>query len=414
MSTEAYIAWVRMSLFRSLLVLAVIAAIAGSAGPARADTGFDQWVRSFWPTASAAGISADTYNRAFAGLTPDASVIEKANYQPEFTKSVADYLNAAVSEKRIAKGREMLQRHSGILDAIEAKTGVSRYVVVSIWGMESYYGEVLDNPKIVKSTIRSLATLAYKGGRRAKFGKQQLIAALKILQAGDVTPQAMVGSWAGAMGHTQFIPTTYLAYAVDFDGDGKRDIWGSIPDALGSTANYLRVSKWTPGKTWGYEVTLPPGFNYALADDTARPIGDWAAMGVKRTFGRQFPRPADRATLLLPAGARGPAFLMLPNFRAILRYNNANSYAIAVGHLADRLAGGGPFAQAFPDEPPLNSAAKQELQRLLSRSGFDTGGIDGRIGPRTRAAIRAYQTRSGLPADGHANLALLQHLRRGG
>jgi len=401
---------------RPLLALAIaIVTIVAAVGQVRADAGFDAWVRSFWPTARDAGISADVYNRAFTGMTPDPKVIELANRQPEFTRSVADYLDSAVSAKRIATGQEMLRRHSGLLDAVEAKTGVSRYVVVAIWGMESSYGEVLDNPEIVRSTIRSLATLAYAGGRRSKFGQSQLLAALKILQNGDIHPGAMTGSWAGAMGHTQFIPTTYLAYAVDFDGDRRRDIWQSVPDALGSTANYLRVSKWTPGKTWGYEVALPAGFDYALADDsTMRPIREWTAMGISRTHGRAFPRGDDMAYLAVPGGAKGPAFLMLGNFKSILRYNNAVSYALAVGHLADRLAGGAPFATPMPDEKPMSPVQKSELQQLLTSNGFDTGGIDGRIGPMTKAAIRAYQSRAGLPPDGFAGYSLLERLRRGG
>ncbi|MEJ8573848.1 lytic murein transglycosylase [Microbaculum marinum] len=401
----------RAALVSGLAVLALSLATAA----ATADAGFDQWVKSFWPTARDAGISSEVYNRAFAGMTPDPKVLELANRQPEFTRSVADYMSSAVSAQRVETGQEMLRRYGGVLDAIEAKTGVSRYVVVAIWGMESSYGAVLDNPDIVRSTIRSLATLAYAGGRRSEFGQSQLLAALKILQNGDISPDQMTGSWAGAMGHTQFIPTTYLAYAVDFDGDGRRDIWNSIPDALGSTANYLRASKWTSGKTWGYEVELPPGFDYSLSDeDAARPLRDWAAMGVRRTYGREFPRGDDIAHLVLPSGAQGPAFLMLGNFRSILRYNNAVSYALAVGHLADRLAGGGPFATALPDERPLSPDHKEELQTLLTSYGYDTGGVDGRIGPMTRDAIRSYQSQAGLPPDGHAGYSLLERLRRGG
>lgn len=383
---------------------------------AAAQSGFDNWVGSFRGEALAQGISAATYDRAMSGLEPDPEVIELAGKQPEFVRPVWDYLGSAVSDKRIETGRRMLQEHSGLLDIIEARYGVSRYVVVAIWGMESSYGEVLDNPKIVRSAIRSLATLAYAGGRRSKFGRQQLLAALQILERGDTTPERMTGSWAGAMGHTQFIPTTYNAYAVDFDNDGRRDIWTSIPDALGSTANYLDKSGWRSGETWGYEVELPSGFDYSLADqETRRPLSEWQRLGVRRVHGRDFPRPGDQAYLLLPAGAHGAAFLMLPNFKAILAYNNADAYALAVGHLADRLAGGEAFAGSWPtSDKPLTSGQRRELQTLLTRRGFDPGGVDGRVGPMTRSAIRSFQSRTGLPQDGYASYSLLERLRSGG
>lgn len=402
-----------MSTIRGLLAgLMLIAAIAVSS-PAAAD--FNKWVRDFWPTARANGISEQTYNSAFAGVAPDPSVIKAASHQAEFVKPIWEYLDSAVSDKRVANGRRMKTQHSRILDAIEAKYGVDRHVLLAIWGMESSYGAVLDNNKIVKPVIRSLATLAYQGGRRSRFGREQLIAALKILERGDITPERMTGSWAGAMGHTQFIPTTFNAYAVDFDGDGRRDIWGNVADALGSTAHYLRRSGWEPGKTWGYEVVLPEGFDYALADrKTRRSLGEWSKFGITRTRGRDFPRPDDQAMLIVPAGANGPAFLMLKNFNAILRYNNATSYAIGVGHLADRIRGGGDFAKAWPrGDTPLTRTQRRELQQMLTSRGFRLGDIDGKIGPKTQAAIRAFQKSQGLVPDGYASLTLLQRLQRG-
>lgn len=396
------------------LALAVGLTAAMVSAPAAADPGFAQWLRDFWPEARAKGVSEATFNRAFSGVTPDPEVIELAGRQPEFVRPVGDYLASAVSDSRIENGREMLERHSGLLDIVEARYGVSRHIVVAIWGMESSYGAVLENKNIVRPVIRSLATLAYQGGRRARFGREQLLAALEILERGDITPERMYGSWAGAMGHTQFIPTTYNEYAVDFDGTGRRDIWNSIPDALGSTAAYLRARGWRPGETWGYEISLPDGFDFALADEGARrTLAEWQRLGLRRVRGQAFPRPSDEATLMLPAGARGPAFLVLRNFRAILAYNNANSYALAVGHLADRLKGIDAFVGSWPqDDRPLTAEQRREMQEHLVRKGHDTGGVDGMVGPMTRQAIRAFQIRIGLPADGYPSYALLERLRR--
>ena len=384
------------------------------AGPASADAGFDRWVRDFWPAARAAGISAATYNSAFSGVSPDPEVIEKAQYQAEFVKPMAQYVQQAVSDKRLEDGRGKLRHHARLLDAIERSYGVDRHVVVAIWGMESSYGEVLGNPKIVRNVIRSLATLAYADPKRGRFARKQLLASLKILQRGDITVGNMTGSWAGAMGHTQFIPTTFEAYAVDFDGDGRRNLWDEV-DALASTASYLNKSGWQSGKTWGYEVELPSGFDYALADsDSALSLSEWSKYGINRTGGRPFPRDSDNAILVLPTGANGPAFLMLRNHYVIKRYNNATAYALAVGHLADRLRGGPAFSAYWPaDERSLASGERQELQQHLARRGFYNGEIDGKIGPKSRNAIRAFQSRSGMVPDGFAGSSLLMALRQG-
>lgn len=382
--------------------------------PAEADARFDRWVADFWPTARSAGISADTYNRAFSGMTPDPEVIEKAQFQPEFVKPMARYVMNAVSDERLENGRRMLAKHARLLDAIESRYGVDRHIVVAIWGMESSYGEVLDNPKIVRNVIRSLATLAWADPSRARFARRQLVAALKILQRGDVSAPNMTGSWAGAMGHTQFIPTTFEAYAVDFDGDGRRNVW-SVVDALASTASYVDKAGWQSGKTWGYEVVLPPDFDYRLADgDDSRTLREWTSHGVSRVAGRTFPRPDDKAILVLPTGANGPAFLMLRNHYVIKRYNNATAYALAVGHLADRLRGGPPFAADWsPDERSLTRDELQELQRRLARHGFYNGAVDGKIGPKSRSAIREFQARAGMVPDGFAGSSLLMLLRQG-
>ncbi|WP_181706557.1 lytic murein transglycosylase [Chthonobacter rhizosphaerae] len=373
---------------------------------------FTAFVETLWPAASASGVSRRTFDAAFDGLGPDQSVIDAASRQAEFVKPIWEYLDGAVSETRVTTGREMLRAHAGTLERIEATYGVPRTVVVAVWGMESSYGAVLGNPKVVRNAVRALATLAWKGGKRARYGRQQLLAVLRILERGDTDPIHITGSWAGAMGHTQFIPTTYEAYAVDFDGDGRRNIWTSIPDALASTANYLRKAGWRSGETWGYEVVLPAGLG--AADDTRRPIGDWRAAGVRRANGAPFPRDADQGRLYRPAGAAGPAFLLLHNFAVIKRYNNANSYALGVGHLSDRIAGGGPFVTPWPrDDRALTIPEREELQTLLARRGYDVGPIDGLIGTGTIESIRAYQAQAGLPADGSPSQELLDRLRTG-
>jgi membrane-bound lytic murein transglycosylase B len=395
--------------FAALLAALLLMSVPVSA----AAQSFQSFVNGLWPEAQARGVSQATFQQAFAGVAPDPAVLQAASRQPEFVKPVWEYLEGAVSAERMANGRRLAQQYQPLLDAIEARFGVDRYVVLAIWGMESSYGAVLNNPKIVKPVIQSLATLAFQGGQRAAFGREQLLAALQILERGDVAPARMTGSWAGAMGHTQFIPTTYNSYAVDLDGDGRRDIWSSIPDALGSTAHYLRRSGWEPGKTWGYEVALPQGFDYRLADrKTERTLAEWERFGIRRTAGRGFPRPSDRAKLVLPAGARGPAFLMLGNFDAILKYNNSTAYGLGVGHLADRIRGGGDFAQSWPKgERPLSRVQTEEMQRLLSQRGFSTGGVDGKVGPNTQEAVRAYQASVGLTPDGYPTLALLERLQ---
>ena len=368
--------------------------IAEAASPSR-------WVKDFWPTAKAAGVSRKTYDAALGNFKPDPTVLEKASNQAEFNLEVWEYLDNTVTEKRVAEGQELLKNHARLLKQIESRYGVDRHIVVAIWGMESSYGAVLDNQNIVKSTIRSLATLAYQGGRRAKFGRQQLIAALKILDQGDISVSGMKGSWAGAMGHTQFIPTTYAGYAVDFDGDGRRNIWTSHADALASTANYLDKMGWQDGQTWGYEVTLPRGYNYrAAAKNGARTLAQWRKAGVQRANGKGFPRPGDKATLYAPAGTEGPAFLAIKNFSVIKRYNNANTYALAVGHLADRLHGYDPFQGKWPrSEEPLSDSQKTRLQELLAARGYYSGDIDGNIGSGSRAAISAYRQAVGLSDD---------------
>lgn len=369
---------------------------------------FVRWIEGFRPRALAAGISPATFDRAFRNASYLDDVISRDRAQAEFTRPIWQYLDGAVSDTRIENGRAALREHARLLAEIEARYGVEKEVVVAVWGLESSYGRLRGTTPV----IDAMATLAYDG-RRASFFEQQLIGALRILQAGDTTPENMRGSWAGAMGHTQFIPTSYLAYAVDFRGDGRRDIWSDDPtDALASAANYLARHGWTRGQPWGAEVRLPSGFDTGLAG-SRRGVGEWRALGLRPAEGGRMP-DTGQATLMFPAGARGPALLVFDNFRVIKRYNNADSYAIAIGHLADRLKGAGPFRAAWPrDDRPLSADERSELQRLLTARGFDTGGVDGRIGPNTLAAVRSYQIATGLTPDGYVSLDLLQRLRRG-
>ncbi len=370
--------------------------------------GFSNWVAGFRGRALAHGIDGQVFDAAFAGVIFNAEIIDKDRNQSEFVKPIWDYLDSAVSDKRVANGKAALKEHHKLLEAIEAQFGVDKEVVVAIWGLESAYGENRGD----RPLIQSLATLAYNG-RRGSFFEQQLIAALKIIQAGNVAPADMTGSWAGAMGHTQFIPTSYLAFAVDFTGDGRRDIWSDNPaDALASTAAYLARSGWQQDQPWGIEVQLPADFNFALSGDRVKKsASDWAALGVRDVTGGTVGNHGT-ASILLPAGARGAAFMIFPNFRAIEHYNAADAYVIGVGHLADRLKGGAPIQAAWPREDrALVLTERQELQERLSAAGFDTGGVDGKIGPKTIAAVKAFQHTQGMIADGYASLDLLTRLR---
>lgn len=368
------------------------------------------WVKAFWPTAKKAGVSWGVYNRALGDFEPDPDVIKRAGAQAEFNMAIWNYLDQMVSDDRIIQGKAALSREAGLLSRIEQRYGVDRYTVLAVWGIESHYGAVFSNPRIVKNTIRSLATLAYNGGRLAKFGRTQLVAALRIVQHGDVAVDDMIGSWAGAMGQTQFIPTTFIAYAVDFDGDGHRNIWTSNADALASTAAFLKKSGWRSGEAWGYEVTVPAG----LKTSGEHTIGEWRKRGVRRVNGSAFPRTSDRARLYLPNGRQGPAFLILGNFRVIKRYNNANSYALAVGHLSDRLRGYGPFVASWPPhEKPFSLEEARRMQVALMMAGYYAGAIDGDLGSGSREAIRNYQRSIGQNPDGVPTRALLQRLEAG-
>ncbi len=369
---------------------------------------FQAWLGAFRERALQQGISATTLDRSLAGLTYDWDVIKRDRNQAEFSKPIWEYLDSAVSDRRIANGRAGLERHDAVLTQIEAQYGVEKEVVTAIWGLETSYGSFRGGDQ----TIRSLATLAFDA-RRASFFEVQLVAALQIIQAGDVAPGAMTGSWAGAMGHTQFMPTSYLEHAVDFDGDGRRDIWSDDPtDALASAASYLTRHGWKKGLPWGIEVQLPDGFDFASAKRDHRLMpSEWAALGVVGRDGQAIP-DHGKAAILLPAGGQSVALMIFDNFNVIEKYNGADAYVIGIGHLSDRLVGGAPFRASWPrDDRILSFTEKKELQSLLTEAGFDTQGIDGRTGPNTVNAVRAYQLAQGLVPDGYPTLRLLERLR---
>ena len=376
--------------------------------PSVKDAGFQDWQIGLQSRALAQGIRVDVFDSAFRGVRYDPDVIKRDRNQSEFTKTIWEYLDSAASNTRVENGRAALRKYRRVLEEIEARYGVEKEVIVAVWGVESNYGTFRGQSDV----IQSLATLAYDG-RRSEFFEQQLIASLKILQSGDTAPRNMTGSWAGAMGHTQFMPTSYLEYAVDFTGDGKRDIWSDNPtDALASTAAYLSKFGWVKGQPWGVEVQLPRNFDYALASrKITRTPTRWARQGVVGMDGKPVANHGQ-ASILLPAGSQGVALMIFDNFGVIERYNAADAYVIGVGHLSDRIAGGSTFKAGWPrDDRALTFAERQEMQRRLSAAGFDTQGVDGRIGPKTIEAVRGFQRAQGMTPDGYASLELLTRLR---
>jgi membrane-bound lytic murein transglycosylase B len=370
---------------------------------------FHTCVDALWPEAARRGVPRHLYEEQTASLTPDLRIMDLLDAQPEFTKAIWDYLDLLVSDERIQNGRAVLATHRATFDAVEKAFGVDRHFIAAIWGIESNFGTQIGE----RSVVRSTATLACVG-RRQDYFREEFLSALEILAHGDVDPAHLKGSWAGAFGPTQFMPTSFKKYAVDFDGDGRRDVVDSVSDVIASTANNLKMDGWVTGQTWGYEVVVPQGFNYMLADRSRiMTLQEWRRAGIMRPGGKAFPRAEDRAYLLLPAGAQGPGFLMLQNFRVIMRYNPAEAYALAIGHLADRLRGGEPFTQPWPRyERVLTRDERYELQSLLARRGFDVGEPDGQLGGRTRAALRQFQASAGFLPDGFASAAILDRLRQ--
>jgi lytic murein transglycosylase len=377
--------------------------------PINADpAGFPNWTTAFKQRAMEQGIDQHVLDQALQGVRYDAAIIRRDRNQSEFTKTIWDYLDSAVSDLRIRNGKAALEAHHRNLEVIERTFGVDKQIIVAIWGLESAYGTFRGDTYVVEA----LATLAFDA-RRREFFEEQLIEALNILQNGDTTTANMTGSWAGAMGHTQFMPTSFQEHAVDFTGDGRRDIWSDDPsDALASTAAYLKAYGWTEGQPWGVEVTLPNGFDYLLANrNITKAPADWALIGVVDLKGGAVPE-YGAGSILLPAGSNGPAFMIFDNFAVIERYNTADAYVIGVGHLADRIGDGQAIQAAWPrQDRVLTFDERIELQQRLTRAGFDTEKIDAKIGPLTIAAVRAYQLANGLVPDGYASLRLLKGLR---
>jgi membrane-bound lytic murein transglycosylase B len=371
---------------------------------------FNSCLEGLWPDAARRNVSRETFDTYTRELTPDLRIMDLMDAQPEFTKAFWEYLDLLVNDGRIKRGQEILAQYRPIFDAMEKTYGVDRNIVTAIWGIESNFGTSGGDRPVVRST----ATLACIG-RRQDFFRNEFLATLEILDRGDVNPDRLKGSWAGAFGPTQFMPTSFKRYAVDFDGDGRRDVVDSPADLIGSTANNLKTDGWIPGQTWGYEVVLPAGFDFLLADSTKpMTMREWEKRGVLRVGGKPYPRPTDRAYLLVPAGAGGPAFLMLNNFRVLMKYNPAEAYALAIGHLADRMRGEAPFVTAWPrHERVLSSAERYELQGHLVRRGFDIGGEpNGRINAKSRSAIKGFQVSQGVVPDGFASAGLLERLRQ--
>jgi membrane-bound lytic murein transglycosylase B len=395
---------------RGLVAAGVLVwALSGSA--ACADAKFQAFIESsIWPQVKAAGISRALFDEAFAGVTsPDETVLKLAKTQPEFTSTTEAYLSKAVTAIRIDSGKAMKAENAKLLAAIEAKYGVDRHILLGIWGMESNFGK----DKGSMGVMRSLATLIY-AGRKRDYAKGQIVAAFRILQKGMRAPDNFTGSWAAAMGHTQFIPTSYLAYAVDWTQDGKRDIWNSKEDALASTANYLAKAGWKADRPWGWEVKLPAAFDRGLIGRSHwRSVAAWSKLGVTPAAGGTFGSAQARAFVMVPQGIKGPAFLVTDNFLAIMDYNQSHSYAVAVGHLGDRIRGGAAIVASWPEvTTDLSYEERLELQRRLTAAGFSTGGADGRFGARTYEAVLGFERKAGLTLTGAPSRRVLERLRR--
>jgi membrane-bound lytic murein transglycosylase B len=373
------------------------------------DASFDAWRQAFSDRALREGRERRHVVSILSGLTPPPpreTVQAAAADQPEFTKPIWEYVNSAMSTARVNTGRDRLAT-TGVLGAIEDRHGVPRELLVSIWGMETSYGRILGTTDVPQA----LATMAWEGRRRG-FAERELMALLRMLEEGKVVREQLKGSWAGAMGQTQFMPSTFLAYAVDWEGDGRKDLWTSAADALGSAANYVRASGWRTGEPWGFEVTLPEGFDYALTDGTARPADFWRSVGVRPASGADLPALQSLAELFAPAGSHGPVFLLTQNFNVIKRYNNADSYALAVGMLGDAVAGRPGLVKAWPVGLRLLTMAEtRDLQGRLTALGYDTRGVDGVAGRNTRAALQRFQRDRGLMADGYPTVEMLAAVR---
>ncbi|WP_435750585.1 lytic murein transglycosylase [Thauera sp. AutoDN2] len=395
-------------LSRSLLLVAAFSTLAVSAPVAADEVAFKSCVADLRGEAIRQGVREEVFDAQIADLAPDMAVLGFLDAQPEFVTPIWDYLAALVDEERVTDGAAMLSEWKTVLERVEAEYGVDRATVVAVWGVESNYGRNFGS----RPLLSSLSTLSCFGRRQAFF-RGEFITTLKIVQEGHVAPERLTGSWAGAFGHTQFMPSTFMRLAVDFDGDGRRDLVDSVPDALASTANFLKRAGWRSDLPWGFEVGLPAGMKVSDAGrKNKRAVSEWVARGVKRLDGRPMPAAGTQAALLLPAGEAGPAFLITRNFDALYSYNAAESYGLAIAHLSDRLRGGRPFVTPWPTEDPgLSRAERRELQSLLISRGHDIGEVDGMIGARTRDALKLEQTRLGLELSGRAGQRALQALR---
>lgn len=376
--------------------------------PAAVPPEFTQCLDGLRDAARREGVSETTFRVLTRDLAPDLSVIDKLNYQPEFSTPIWDYLSGLVDDERVQQGQAMLQQHAAVLERVQQRFGVDPATVVAVWGVESNFGQSLGRYPLVQA----LGTLSCYG-RRQGFFRGELYAAMRILQAGHIAPERLVGSWAGAFGQTQFMPSTFERLAVDGDGDGKRDLMDNTADALASTANFLARAGWQSGQPWGFEVKLPDGFSTAgEGRRSKRSMSDWMARGLRRIEGSPLPAGLGSAGLMTPAGPTGPAFLVLRNFDAIYSYNAAESYGLAIAHLSDRLRGAGPFATPWPtDDPGLSRAERRELQGLLVLRGHDIGPVDGMLGEKSRAAIRVEQARLGQEVNGRGGMKLLKVLQ---
>lgn len=385
------------------VLLATLPAFAQTAAP-----DFTLCIEHLQGEARTAGVSESTFRFLTRDLVPDMSVIDKLNYQPEFSMPIWDYLSGLVDDERVQQGQAMLQQHAAVLEGVQQRFGVDPATVVAVWGVESNFGQSLGKHPLVQA----LGTLSCYG-RRQSFFQGELYSAMRILQAGHIAPERLVGSWAGAFGHTQFMPTTFERLAVDGDGDGKRDLMDNTADALASTANFLARAGWQSGQPWGFEVQLPPGFSTdGEGRRSKRPVSEWVARGLRKVDGSPLPTGLGSAGLMTPSGSTGPAFLVFKNFDAIYSYNAAESYGLAIAHLSDRLRGAGPFATPWPtDDPGLSRAERRELQVLLLLAGHEVGLVDGMLGDKSRTAIRAEQERLGQEVNGRGGKKLLQALR---
>ncbi len=400
--------WMRMISVRLYLALVLLFGLASGAAADRPDPrSFDVWLGELRTEALSRGIRAATLDEAFKGLVPIGRVIELDRRQPEFTQTFRGYMASRITQARIEKGRALLDKHRSLLEKISSKYGVPPRFIVAFWGLETNYGSTFGS----FSAIGALATLAHDP-RRSDLFRKHLFSFLELVDKGDVPLEAKA-SWAGALGHFQFMPASYQYYAVDFDEDGKRDLWGSLPDAFASAANYLSRAGWDDTKTWGREVLLPETFDWNLTGPKGyKPLATWQTLGVRRLDGRDLPNVKIKGSILLPSGYKGPAFMVYENYRVIMRWNWSSFYAISVGHLADRLGGLGKLSDShFQQETPLSHNDIVDLQRLLNAHGFHAGKPDGLLMSKTREAVRAFQRKALLPADGYVDMELLERLR---